>query len=317
MAKISYVIGDDVLSQTKSYWNWNAGTSAWVLQSTAATEYLLYDGHGSTRQLINSDLTVADSYSYDGYGVMLSDNSEAAANADTNLLYCGEQYDKSLDQYYLRARYYNPLNGLFNQVDSYSGNRQDPQSLHKYAYCHNNPVNAVDPSGRMGLIGWSVAIFVVAIIAVIVDRYLGGPTYRSGLSHPTITNDDIRNSIKGVRNARDVLENLIKTPGTGFNAWEDFIAYLNGKGIHVVGEMGIGIVGMGTALSPGRQRIVEYFETWYWNARHPKARQHQSPLLYHGYMQGYIADWCGWESERLGIVLEELRGEARRRGLPE
>jgi len=51
--------------------------------------------------------------------------------------------------YYLRARYYNPLNGRFNRIDPFSGNTQDPQSLHKYLYCHANPINATDPSGNL------------------------------------------------------------------------------------------------------------------------------------------------------------------------
>jgi hypothetical protein len=47
----------------------------------------------------------------------------------------------------LRARWYNPQNGLFNRIDPFSGNTHDPQSLHKYLYCHANPINAIDPSG--------------------------------------------------------------------------------------------------------------------------------------------------------------------------
>jgi RHS repeat-associated protein len=66
-------------------------------------------------------------------------------------LYSGEQFDTDAQQYYLRARYYNQNNGTFNRVDPYAGNTQDPQSLHKYAYCHNNPVNAIDPTGMFSL----------------------------------------------------------------------------------------------------------------------------------------------------------------------
>jgi len=33
-------------------------------------------------------------------------------------------------------------------MDPYAGNTSDPQSLHKYLYCHANPVNGIDPSGR-------------------------------------------------------------------------------------------------------------------------------------------------------------------------
>ncbi|MEN8128488.1 MAG: RHS repeat-associated core domain-containing protein [Planctomycetota bacterium] len=81
-----------------------------------------------------------------------------ASGAGTSLLYSGEQYDGNLDQYYLRARYYNQNNGTFNRVDPYSGNTQDPQSLHKYAYVHNNPVNNIDPTGN-----WSIPQVVTAL----------------------------------------------------------------------------------------------------------------------------------------------------------
>jgi len=34
-------------------------------------------------------------------------------------------------------------------MDTFEGNRQDPLSLHKYLYCHADPVNGVDPSGHL------------------------------------------------------------------------------------------------------------------------------------------------------------------------
>jgi RHS repeat-associated protein len=143
--RIQYTIGDDVISQTTSTYSggiWTAG----------GTKYLLYDGHGSTRQLAGPTQMIVDSYSYDAYGVMLGDstNPNPAQTAATSLLYCGEQYDSAVKQYYNRARYYNSSNGLFNRVDPYAGNLHDPQSLHKYLYCHANPINSIDPSGMMG-----------------------------------------------------------------------------------------------------------------------------------------------------------------------
>ncbi len=113
----------------------------------------MYDGHGSTRQLVNNTgATVLEDYSYDAYGVMLGGNPGSASNPDapaTNLLYAGEQFDIDAQQYYFRARYYDPLNGRFNRMDDFAGSTQDPQSLHKYLYCHANPVNNVDPSGQL------------------------------------------------------------------------------------------------------------------------------------------------------------------------
>lgn len=63
-------------------------------------------------------------------------------------LYTGEQIDPDLGMYYLRARYYQPATGRFWNMDSYEGSQGTPQSLHKYLYCHGNPINGVDPSGH-------------------------------------------------------------------------------------------------------------------------------------------------------------------------
>jgi len=165
--RIQYTIGDDVISQTESTWS----GSAWVL---ADTQYLLYDGHGSTRQLLDHTYAVDgggkaiidDCYSYDGYGVMLGGNPTASSPEETSMLYAGEQFDENLSQYYLRARYYDQNTGRFNRTDPFAGNTQDPQSLHKYAYCHANPTNATDPSGEFSTINLVVAFAVYVAIAV-------------------------------------------------------------------------------------------------------------------------------------------------------
>ena len=69
----------------------------------------------------------------------------------TKLLYSGEWRDSQTGMDYLRARWYNPANGLFNRTDPFAGNNQDPQSLHKYNYVHNNPVMGIDPTGLMSI----------------------------------------------------------------------------------------------------------------------------------------------------------------------
>jgi RHS repeat-associated protein len=98
--------------------------------------------------LANSQGSVTAQYAYDSYGVMLGQTSGAQQRQATSLLYSGEQFDSTLQQYHLRARNYNQANGQFTTLDPYAGNIYDPQSLHKYAYCHTDPVNAVDPSGE-------------------------------------------------------------------------------------------------------------------------------------------------------------------------
>jgi hypothetical protein len=46
------------------------------------------------------------------------------------------------------ARRLNVNTGRFHTMDTYEGNQQDPQSLHRFTYCQNDPVNNVDPSGN-------------------------------------------------------------------------------------------------------------------------------------------------------------------------
>ena len=56
--------------------------------------------------------------------------------------YTGEAYDNLTEQYYLRARYYNPSIARFTQEDEYRGD-----GLNLYANCGNKPVMYAEPSG--------------------------------------------------------------------------------------------------------------------------------------------------------------------------
>ncbi len=62
--------------------------------------------------------------------------------------FTGEMYDGVTGQYYLRARYYNPVIGRFTQMDGYHGD-----GLNLYAYVGNNPVKYVDPNGQNRCMG--------------------------------------------------------------------------------------------------------------------------------------------------------------------
>ncbi len=167
----TYIIGSDVLAQAQTY---------------DTLEYLLYDGHGSTRQVIDNTgapVGIQDSYSYDAYGVAVGFDASSSA---INLLYSGEQYDSHLSQYYLRARYYDPLNGRFNRVDPFSGNNSDPQSLNKYLYCHANPVNGIDPSGHRHFSLKSVGTYVIiALLIAAVILLAVNPIRTARRDHPS------------------------------------------------------------------------------------------------------------------------------------
>jgi RHS repeat-associated protein len=114
-------------------------------EAVGTVYYFGYDGHGSTRLLLDTSGIAAQKFSYDAYGTLIDSNAAPA----TVYLYCGEQFDTDLGFYYLRApRYLNPGTGRFTTMDTSVGNNEDPLSLHKYLYCQGNPVNGSDPSGN-------------------------------------------------------------------------------------------------------------------------------------------------------------------------
>lgn len=115
--------------------------------TTASYQDFLYtkDIQGSTSSILNKDTKGELSYEYDDFGETSIHGSSALKN---EICYTGGIYDESTGLYYLNARYYDPENGRFLTEDTYRGEVNDPDTLHLYAYCKNNPINYVDPSGH-------------------------------------------------------------------------------------------------------------------------------------------------------------------------
>ena len=127
----TYLVGDSLLGQVNS-----------------ANNLLLFqvDGEGSTRQLTNAQGQVTAGYSYDAFGNAQGFNPAAAA---TTILYTGAYYDSQVAEYNLRSRDYDPTTGRFDRMDTYGGDPSDPQSLERYVYTHNDPIDNTDPTGKL------------------------------------------------------------------------------------------------------------------------------------------------------------------------
>jgi RHS repeat-associated protein len=50
---------------------------------------------------------------------------------------------------YMHARYFAAAQGRFSSADTFGGSTGNPQSLNRYAYVTNNPLNFSDPTGHM------------------------------------------------------------------------------------------------------------------------------------------------------------------------
>ena len=109
-----------------------------------AAEYPLLDGLGSVRQLTDSSGNVLLSRSYDAFGNL----RHSSGSGIIHIGFTGERQDQMTGLVYLRARFYHPVLGRFLQRDSFAGFQHRPQSLNRYSYTENNPVNQRDPSGH-------------------------------------------------------------------------------------------------------------------------------------------------------------------------
>jgi RHS repeat-associated protein len=130
---IVYILGTDAIGQSTA---------------TGGLRSYLYDGHDSVRQVSNSSGAVIGKHHFDAYGRLLAHSDTTV----TNILYVGQMWDNETNLYNNWHRWYDPATGIFNAPDPYLGATIEPQSLHRYLYCHNNPVNGADPTG---LVFWT------------------------------------------------------------------------------------------------------------------------------------------------------------------
>jgi len=119
-------------------------------ESGDSHQYYLYnkDIQGSTVSILDETGAGELSYTYDDFG-----ETEIHGNSslENEICYTGGIYDAGTGLYYLNARYYDPETGRFLTEDTYRGELEEPDTLHLYVYCKNNPVNYVDPSGHFAL----------------------------------------------------------------------------------------------------------------------------------------------------------------------
>jgi RHS repeat-associated protein len=130
------------------------------LATKLGSYYYHKDGLGSVIDISDSNGHLIQHYQYSSFGEILkiinSTGQEVTNDAPVKTAYSftNREWDKDLNMYYYRARYYAANIGRFVSEDSFAGILSLPYTLlTKYAYGYNNSQSVADP---MGQDGWNI-----------------------------------------------------------------------------------------------------------------------------------------------------------------
>ena len=107
----------------------------------ALTARYAYDPFGKRRYLNGS---------YDEFGTVVADWS-ATVNYGTDRGFTGHEHLDDLGIVHMNGRLFDPRLGVFLQADPMLQDPYNLQNYNRYAYCYNNPLGCVDPSGYFSL----------------------------------------------------------------------------------------------------------------------------------------------------------------------
>ena len=103
-----------------------------------------YDAMGNVNDLTDHLGSEVLKYRYDAFGGVFTQ----LWNPYNQVGPTGKSYDIKASLMDYSARWYSPVNGRFTTQDTWTGNSFMPQTLNRYAYVLNNPINLTDPTGH-------------------------------------------------------------------------------------------------------------------------------------------------------------------------
>ena len=116
-----------------------------------------------------TDGSVVGYYTYDAFGGLRATQKDVGK---FNKFKFAGGLQSATGNYVFGARLYSPGEGRWISLDGYRGSAGDPLSLNRYAYCSNDPVNYVDPSGYSKTIVGQVTSTRVVVKPTVAQNYL-------------------------------------------------------------------------------------------------------------------------------------------------
>jgi len=137
--------------------------------------FYMHDRLGSVRLVIyydeqTQDVVVVNYYTYEPFGEAI----DTDVTLENPFMFTGQYYDAEIEEYYLRARQYNPQIARFTSRDPVRGKFREPLTLHRYLYCQNDPINRVDLNGKFSIQGVAQNLAIRAFTSGLINSALSG-----------------------------------------------------------------------------------------------------------------------------------------------
>jgi RHS repeat-associated protein len=114
------------------------------MREAETVSFLLNDHLSSTAVTANSSGGEGGRLLYKPWG----ETRYSSGTTPTSYRFTGQREDVTIGLYFYNSRYYDPVLGRFSQPDTMVPEPGKPQSLNRYSYALNNPVENTDPSGH-------------------------------------------------------------------------------------------------------------------------------------------------------------------------
>src|SRR5882672_11399360 len=120
----------------------------WLVTDQLGTPRMVFDKTGALTNVKRHDYLPFGEELSSGAGLRSSSQGYGATDG-IRQKFTSQERDSETGLDYMHARYFASAQGRFTSADTVAGSIGNPQSLNRYAYVGNNPINLTDPTGHM------------------------------------------------------------------------------------------------------------------------------------------------------------------------
>ncbi|MFO0940014.1 MAG: putative Ig domain-containing protein [Pirellulales bacterium] len=147
------------------------GSQIVLIREGSVSRYLLIDQFGTVRGQYANGVTTLNEI--DGFGNYRSNQP--------NLIGMSNQWTDPVTGFvFMRSRWYDPSTARFLTMDSHPVSPEDPQTINRYAFSSNDPINNFDPTGQFTQSEFTTVQFITSVLAFSMFSISFGAAIRGG-----------------------------------------------------------------------------------------------------------------------------------------